>query len=87
LIKKHEAFEKSAAAQEERFAALERLTTVRNSFSPFYNCIFLSQSLAYASTARYLSSMDCPFLLPSFVYCTALNAAIKKKSQLVLILL
>ena len=28
LIKKHEAFEKSAATQEERFAALERLTTV-----------------------------------------------------------
>ncbi|XP_065563390.1 spectrin beta chain-like isoform X3 [Artemia franciscana] len=27
LIKKHEAFEKSTAAQEERFAALERLTT------------------------------------------------------------
>ncbi|GFY53199.1 spectrin beta chain [Trichonephila inaurata madagascariensis] len=27
LIKKHEAFEKSAAAQEERFAALERMTT------------------------------------------------------------
>ena len=29
LIKKHEAFEKAAATQEERFAALERLTTVR----------------------------------------------------------
>jgi hypothetical protein len=29
LIKKHEAFEKAASAQEERFAALERLTTVR----------------------------------------------------------
>lgn len=28
LIKKHEAFEKSAAAQEERFSALHRLTTV-----------------------------------------------------------
>lgn len=28
LIKKHEAFEKSAAAQEERFSALKRLTTV-----------------------------------------------------------
>lgn len=28
LIKKHEAFEKSAAAQEERFIALRRLTTV-----------------------------------------------------------
>merc|ERR1712012_897221 len=27
LIKKHEAFEKAASAQEERFAALERLTT------------------------------------------------------------
>ena len=31
LIKKHEAFEKAAAAQEERFAALERLTTVSRS--------------------------------------------------------
>lgn len=29
LIKKHEAFEKACSAQEERFAALERLTTVR----------------------------------------------------------
>lgn len=28
LIKKHEAFEKSAAAQEERFSALHRITTV-----------------------------------------------------------
>merc|ERR1712062_455637 len=27
LIKRHEAFEKAAAAQEERFVALERLTT------------------------------------------------------------
>ncbi|XP_049795155.1 spectrin beta chain isoform X2 [Schistocerca nitens] len=30
LIKKHEAFEKSAAAQEERFSALERLTTLES---------------------------------------------------------
>ena len=28
LIKKHEAFEKAAATQEERFAALEKPTTV-----------------------------------------------------------
>ena len=35
LIKKHEAFEKAAAAQEERFAALERLTTVRLSLFLF----------------------------------------------------
>ena len=32
LIKKHEAFEKAAAAQEERFAALERLTTVETDY-------------------------------------------------------
>ena len=35
LIKKHEAFEKAAAAQEERFAALERLTTVRSNSNKF----------------------------------------------------
>lgn len=35
LIKKHEAFEKSAAAQEERFSALERLTTVRQFYDDF----------------------------------------------------
>lgn len=29
LLKRHEAFEKAALAQEERFLALERLTTVR----------------------------------------------------------
>lgn len=38
LIKKHEAFEKSAAAQEERFSALERLTTVK----------FLTMNFAFA---------------------------------------
>jgi hypothetical protein len=38
LIKKHEAFEKAAAAQEERFAALERLTTVsRDIIASFTN--------------------------------------------------
>lgn len=39
LIKKHEAFEKSAAAQEERFSALERLTTV--GFLKFKNHLYL----------------------------------------------
>jgi len=34
LIKKHEAFEKSAQAQEERFIALERLTTVSKCHTP-----------------------------------------------------
>ena len=28
LLKKHEAFERAAATQEERFVALERITTV-----------------------------------------------------------
>ncbi|XP_071055816.1 spectrin beta chain isoform X5 [Onthophagus taurus] len=40
LIKKHEAFEKSAAAQEERFSALERLTTLEQlnlGAGPFLN--------------------------------------------------
>lgn len=43
LIKKHEAFEKSAAAQEERFSALKRLTTVifRFYFS-ILNCILFN---------------------------------------------
>jgi hypothetical protein len=37
LIKKHEAFEKAAAAQEERFAALERLTTVSHHKMSFFS--------------------------------------------------
>lgn len=52
LIKKHEAFEKSAAAQEERFSALERLTTVSllsyEFFFFFYNIfIYLKQFLQF----------------------------------------
>lgn len=35
LIKKHEAFEKAAAAQEDRFSALERLTTVSSIYNNF----------------------------------------------------
>ncbi|XP_069698706.1 spectrin beta chain isoform X3 [Periplaneta americana] len=38
LIKKHEAFEKSAAAQEERFGALERLTTHEQLFASEVDC-------------------------------------------------
>jgi hypothetical protein len=42
LIKKHEAFEKSAIAQEERFCALERLTTVciNKFFHDIINCVY-----------------------------------------------
>ena len=43
LIKKHEAFEKAAAAQEERFAALERLTTVRYFFFTFFQTVKIFQ--------------------------------------------
>lgn len=43
LIKKHEAFEKSAAAQEERFSALERLTTV--CFFLYLIFLFISLSI------------------------------------------
>lgn len=45
LIKKHEAFEKSAAAQEERFSALERLTTVSKLPMGFLACIFVVVNL------------------------------------------
>lgn len=38
LIKRHEAFEKSAATWEERFAALERLTTVRRILEAHVPC-------------------------------------------------
>lgn len=39
LLKKHDAFERSAATQEERFAALKRLTTV--SFTEdYFNLIY-----------------------------------------------
>lgn len=50
LIKKHEAFEKSAAAQEERFSALERLTTVGFLFYFFilFSCLFLLNCVFYA---------------------------------------
>ena len=45
LIKKHEAFEKAAAAQEERFAALERLTTVSFILTVFnFNPVLFSLS-------------------------------------------
>ena len=41
LIKKHEAFEKAASAQEERFAALERLTTVSDENACFNGIIYI----------------------------------------------
>lgn len=39
LIKRHEAFEKSAATWDERFSALERLTTVRGRRVPSAWCL------------------------------------------------
>lgn len=52
LIKKHEAFEKSAAAQEDRFSALQRLTTVSvnaalqpATYCTLYTFVFTSNSL------------------------------------------
>ena len=51
LIKKHEAFEKAAAAQEERFAALERLTTVSRRLFPEF---------AFGAFAHPLKSLNLP---------------------------
>lgn len=41
LIKKHEAFEKAAAAQEERFLGLERLTTVSSGYKLEISVLYL----------------------------------------------
>jgi len=45
LLKKHEAFERAAATQEERFLALERITTVSD------DSLFLSRALLYDTGA------------------------------------
>ncbi len=52
LIKKHEAFEKAAAAQEERFAALERLTTVSQIFQ--WVIIFLDSVFHLTSLLKFV---------------------------------
>ena len=71
LIKKHEAFEKAAATQEERFAALERLTTVRVH-------MFLRQNLTTVltrfSALRFsaLNKFCATFLGYIFLCCNAL---------------
>lgn len=67
LIKKHEAFEKSAAAQEERFAALERLTTVsawcsvRCSLLPAGGASFSRTEPAILLSRRARGSRPSPF--------------------------
>lgn len=55
LIKKHEAFEKSAAAQEERFSALERLTTVGFLFFfLFYFLVYFFLTVFFMHDFNYL---------------------------------
>ena len=44
LLKKHEAFERAAATQEERFLALERITTV--SEASLFLCLYFSQTFS-----------------------------------------
>ena len=66
LIKKHEAFEKAAAAQEERFAALERLTTVSCKFLINPNFPFILSALLLLLLLRM-----CPLSnKPSFAQLT-----------------
>lgn len=68
LIKRHEAFEKSAATWEERFSALERLTTVsteeRNTSGPLNAPRCVSSPIAGQSGAglRPRSWSHAPFL-------------------------
>lgn len=58
LIKKHEAFEKSAAAQEERFSALERLTTVSDLPDGW---IFLVVPVLVSSSSMFCLTILCFF--------------------------
>lgn len=55
LIKKHEAFEKSAATQEERFAALEKLTSVsiKKKDSCWHMYMYMCTFLELSETKRY----------------------------------
>jgi hypothetical protein len=65
LIKKHESFEKSATAQEERFGALERLTTVSSYFpyiSPLLHfqikfCTIVRIAMHLQNQPKYVSSL------------------------------
>ena len=69
LIKKHEAFEKAAAAQEERFAALERLTTVSCKFLINPNFPFILSALLLLLLLRM-----CPLSnKPSFAQLTPID--------------
>lgn len=75
LIKKHEAFEKSAAAQEERFGALHRLTTVSLIFrmSCFWCWWFTSNYLTFLIVFKifYLINFHSSFVYLN-VFCLSL---------------
>ncbi|XP_076252536.1 spectrin beta chain isoform X3 [Rhynchophorus ferrugineus] len=68
LIKKHEAFEKSAAAQEERFSALERLTTLELGVGP----------VAYPLLHEHSC---CEFSVPMIRYSNPKPAPVRQLSQ------
>ena len=68
LIKKHEAFEKSTAAQEERFQALEKLTTVRlhYKFSALNTILYFSFIYVVVAIAQLLYNLlivYCSFII------------------------
>uniref|UniRef100_A0A673CRG9 Spectrin beta chain n=1 Tax=Sphaeramia orbicularis TaxID=375764 RepID=A0A673CRG9_9TELE len=75
LIKRHEAFEKSTATWEERFSALERLTTVPHTFRYLYEYLTLS-CMNYENLSQY-------FLLECFYS----SLGMKKTMQLKFFLL
>jgi hypothetical protein len=63
LMRKHQAFENAAAAQEERFAALERLTTVIFSQIIFLQMQFvITQRLVKIYTHNFLIKQGLKFI-------------------------
>ena len=67
LIKRHEAFEKALYCQEERFTALEKLTTV----SLTYSCLYVSIiHLVVANPHPFSNMFSCSqFMCYAFSYC------------------
>uniref|UniRef100_A0A673CRK1 Spectrin beta chain n=1 Tax=Sphaeramia orbicularis TaxID=375764 RepID=A0A673CRK1_9TELE len=72
LIKRHEAFEKSTATWEERFSALERLTTVPHTFRYLYEYLTLS-CMNYENLSQY-------FLLECFYSSLGMKKTIESGS-------
>lgn len=81
LLKRHEAFEKSTATWEERFSALERLTTVRKVPGQHLRSLFLETLHTYSAAEKLrMNSASVSFLIfrvEILCFCLPLTAQSK----------